>query len=72
MIVKIQPMEQWTGQTSEENAVYLDVPDSVDVDSLAQNNPDVFYYGENHTLLINELLNRGATIIDCPIKVITV
>jgi hypothetical protein len=72
MIVKIQPMEQWTGHTQESQAVYLEVPETVDVDSLVQNNPDIFYYGENAALLIDELVKRGAKIITCPIRIISV
>jgi hypothetical protein len=72
MIVKIQPSEQWTGIQDEDKAVYLDVPDSVDVDSLAQNNPDIFYYGQNPMLLIQELMSKGAKVIECPIKIIVV
>ena len=72
MIVKIQPMEQWTGIKEEDNAVYLDVPDSVDIDSLAQNNPDIFYYGQNYALLVQELVRLGAKVIECPIKIIVV
>jgi gamma-glutamyltranspeptidase len=72
MIVKVQPVEQWTGQTYEDKAVYLDVPDGVDVDAIAANNPDVFYYGENAELLIQKLKQLGGNIIDCPIKVIHV
>lgn len=72
MIVKIQPMEQWTGTQEEDKAIYLDVPDSIDVDSLAQNNPDVFYYGENYALLVQELVSQGAKVIPCPIKIIVV
>lgn len=72
MIVKLQPVEQWTGVTDEDNAVYLDVPDDVDVDSLAKNDPDDFYYGENYLILLEELVKRGAKIIECPIKIINV
>jgi len=72
MIVKIQPIEQWTGQTYEDKAVYLDVPDSVDVDIITLNDPNIFYYGENADLLIQELIRLGSKVIDCPIKVIHV
>lgn len=72
MIVKIQPSEQWTGTQDEDKAVYLDVPGSVDVDSLCQNNPDIFYYGQNPTLLIQELMSKGAKVIACPIRIIVV
>lgn len=72
MIVKIQPMEQWTGIKEEDKAIYMDVPDSVDVESLAQNNPDIFYYGENYALLVERLVILGGKVIECPIKIITV
>ena len=65
-------MEQWTGKQEEDDAVYLDVPDGVDVDSLAENNPNKFYYGENYWLLVEELMKKGAKIVPCPIKIIVV
>jgi hypothetical protein len=72
MIVKIQQMEQWTGVISERNSVYLEVPDTVDIDRIAMNDPKVFYYGENSGLLIDKLISLGAKRVSCPIKVITV
>ena len=71
MIVKIVSLEQWTGR-QQADAVYLDVPDTVDIDFFAENNPDKFYYGENHTLLVNKLIELGAKHTANPIKVIIV
>ena len=68
MIVKIQPVEQWTGRTCEEKAVYLDVPASVDLDNVMGS----FYYGENYALLVEELVRVGAKIIDNPIRIIRI
>ena len=72
MIIKIQPLEMWTGAMDEGKAIYMDVPDSVDIDYYAENNPDKFYYGENHFMLVQELESLGAKVIPCPIRIIVV
>lgn len=72
MILKIQPLEQWTARIDENNAIYLDAPDTIDVDFWTENNPDKFYYGENHFLLIEKLIELGAKQVDCPYKIIYV
>ena len=68
MIVKIQPLEQWTGNTDEEQAVYLEVPETLDVDSVMSG----LYYGEKYNILVEELVKCGAKIIPCPIRIITI
>jgi len=50
----------------------MEVPDTVDIDYYAENNPDKFYYGENHFLLVQALEDLGAKVISCPIRIIVV
>lgn len=66
-IVKIQPVDQWTGITEEDKATYLEVPDDIDVDDVANK-----FYGQNADMLVQDLAALGAKVIPCPIKVIYV
>ena len=69
MIVCIQPLEMWSGNTDMDKAVYLEWPDGqIELDKEVENCD----YGENHEILIDHLKSKGAKQVPCPIEIIYV
>jgi len=64
MIICIQPVEQWTGATDTDKAIYLELPEGIDPNKEEQS----LYYGENYLLLVDHFIKLGAKVVENPIK----